>query len=443
MESPAQKLSNFANKFNCHQDSRAFADQMDKRDQLADFRNKFVFPTLADFPRNTEGDPESTCIYLCGNSLGLKPKSADVHMAEQLENWGKWAAFMHFHGSLPAASADLPGLSAMSRIVGAEPAEVALMNGLTVNQHLLMVGFYKPTPSRYKILIEDHAFPSDRYAMRSQLRMRGYGEDALLLVKPRKGEETIRTQDILDIIKQEGKAIAVVMLSGIQYYTGQRFDIPTITAAGHAAGCMVGWDLAHAAGNVELRLHDWDVDFAVWCTYKYLNSGAGGIGGAFVHSRHHGNMPDHLEGWWSNAQDTRFEMRDMIDPAVGAASFRLSNPPPWLTSLNKASLEIFEAAGMEKIMEKRDLLTGYLEILLDKRLGDKMRIITPRHHKERGAQLSLVFYKDLHSVHDYIERRGVLCDVRSDTIRVAPAPLYNSFADVWNFVNILEKALLE
>jgi len=360
-----------------------------------------------------------------------------------LDNWGKWAVFMHFNGSLPAAEADLPGLTSMSRIVGASPSEVALMNGLTVNQHLLLLAFYKPTQARYKILIEDHAFPSDRYAMRSQLRLRGLSEDGLLLVKPRQGEDTIRTEDILEIIAKEGHNIAVVMLSGIQYYTGQRFDIPTITAAGQKAGALVGWDLAHAVGNVELRLHDWNVDFAVWCTYKYLNSGAGGIGGAFVHSHHHANMPDHLEGWWSNKTATRFEMRDVIDPAVGAASFRLSNPPPWLTSLNKASLEVFDEAGMDNIIEKRDLLTGYLELLLDKRLAGKMRIITPRDHNQRGAQLSMVFYKDLNMVHDYIERRGVLCDARSDTIRVAPAPLYNSFTDVWNFVNILERAVME
>ena len=298
----------------------------------------------------------------------MKPKQADVYMKEQLDNWGNQGVFMHFNGRIPAALADQPGKKMTAKIVGAQDdKEVTIMNGLTVNLHLMMLAFYQPKGMRTKILIEDHAFPSDRYAVRSLLKVKGISEDAFLSVKPRSGEDTIRTEDILKLINDNSDSLAMVMLSGVQYYTGQLFDIATITKAGHEAGAVVGWDLAHAVGNVKLELTRWGVDFAVWCTYKYLNSGAGGIAGAFVHSKHHGQLPAHLEGWWSNAQDTRFEMRDRIDPATGAEAFRLCNPPPWLAALNLASLEIFEEVGMQSILDKQFTLTGYLEHLLLKR----------------------------------------------------------------------------
>jgi len=291
-------------------------------------------------------------------------------------------------------------------------------------------------------LIEDHAFPSDRYAVRSLLRVKGMDEDCLVLVRPRPGEDTIKTEDIVDLIRREGPSLALVMLSGVQYYTGQKFQMDVITREGRAAGAKVGWDLAHAVGNVPLHLAKWGVDFAVWCSYKYLNSGAGGIAGAFVHSSHHAAMPSHLQGWWSNAQETRFEMRDHVDPAPGAETFRLCNPPPWLAALNLASLEIFEEVGMEAILAKQRLLTGYLEALLNTRLAGKLKIITPADPEHRGCQLSLAFNCDLNQVHNRIEKRGVVCDVRlPNAMRIAPAPLYNSFKDVLNFVNILQEAL--
>jgi len=424
-------------------DSAEFAAALDARDPVARFRSRFEFPTLGSLPCATEGPPSSPVTYMCGNSLGLKPKQADLYMQEQLESWGRSAVFMHFSGRIPAALADQPGKAATAELVGAASLdEVTIMNGLTVNLHLLMLAFYKPVGGRRKILIEDHAFPSDRYAVRSLLRLQGMGEECLVSVAPRAGEDTIRTEDILATIAREGPALALVMLSGVQYYTGQKFDMKAITAAGRAAGAKVGWDLAHAVGNVRLRLSEWGADFAVWCSYKYLNSGAGGIGGAFVHARHHGAMPAHLQGWWSNRQDTRFEMREEVDAAPGAESFRLCNPPPWLAALNLASLEIFEEAGMEALLDKQVLLTGYLELLLNKRLHNALRIITPSDPEQRGCQLSLAFSCDLNQVHRRIERRGVVCDVRlPNAMRIAPAPLYNSFTDVLNFVNILQEAL--
>ena len=380
---------------------------------------------------------------MCGNSLGLKPRRADHYMREQLEAWGQHAVHMHFNGRVPAALADQPGKEITADIVGAKDTdEVTIMNGLTVNLHLLMLAFYRPQGERTKILIEDHAFPSDRYAVHSLLRLKAVGEESLVVVKPRRGEERLRTEDILATISQHRSSLALVMLSGVQYYTGQKFDMEAVTRAGRQAGAVVGWDLAHAVGNVELKLSDWDVDFAVWCSYKYLNSGAGGLGGAFVHRRHHDCLPPHLEGWWSNSQQTRFEMREKVDLARGAEAFRLCNPPPWLAAINLASLQVFqEAGGMSPLLAKQLTLTGYLEHLLLTRLTGQLRLITPSDPQDRGCQLSLVFNRDINTVHTIIERRGVICDVRNNVMRVAPAPLYNSYLDVWRFVNILEEAL--
>ena len=382
---------------------------------------------------------------MCGNSLGLKPRRADHYMREQLEAWGQHAVHMHFNGRVPAALADQPGKEITADIVGAKDTdEVTIMNGLTVNLHLLMLAFYRPQGERTKILIEDHAFPSDRYAVHSLLRLKAVGEESLVVVKPRKGEERLRTEDILATISQHRSSLALVMLSGVQYYTGQKFDMEAVTRAGRQAGAGGGWDLAHAVGNVELKLSDWDVDFAVWCTYKYLNSGAGGIGGAFVHLRHHPCLPPHLEGWWSNKQQTRFEMRERVDPARGAEAFRLCNPPPWLAAINLASLEIFQEAGMmSPLLAKQLTLTGYLEFLLLSRLSSQLKVITPSDPQARGCQLSLAFNRDINTVHTLLERRGVVCDVRDNVMRIAPAPLYNSYLDVWTFVNILEDSLFQ
>eukprot|EP00095_Tigriopus_kingsejongensis_P006090 maker-scaffold712_size108441-snap-gene-0.38 protein:Tk06090 transcript:maker-scaffold712_size108441-snap-gene-0.38-mRNA-1 annotation:"hypothetical protein DAPPUDRAFT_310889" len=449
-EDLAQDLTKLEANLQLPLDSLDFARRMDRDDPLRGFRSQFCFPKKNELPLDKEWDATSgdeECVYFCGNSLGLKPKMADKYMAEQLQNWAKMGVFMHFEGKLGAALCDQPGKGMTAELVGAKyPHEVSLMNGLTVNLQLLMLAFYQPTSERFKILIEDHAFPSDRYAMSSLMTYKGYSpEDALIQVKPRSGEATIRTEDLLDTIQQEGSAIAVVILSGVQYYTGQKFDMARITSAARSQGCVVGWDLAHAIGNVELHLHDWEVDFACWCTYKYLNSGAGGIGGAFLHDRHAHNPPPHLLGWWSNKQETRFQMAEKCDMAVGADSFRLCNPPPWLACLNYASLEIFAEAGMERILAKQRLLTGYLEYLIRRHFSQgsvTVDIITPRDPQQRGSQLSLVFSTEVQAAHQELERNGVVCDFRHPSvIRVAPAPLYNSFEDVQRFTTILVQAL--
>lgn len=447
----AQELACREKDFQTSMDNLKFAQEMDRSDPLKEFRSKFCFPKMKSLPikhqSNGDVDGEDECIYFCGNSLGLKPKMADKLMAEQLQNWADMGVFMHFEGPLGAAFCDQPGKPLTAKLVGAKfDHEVSLMNGLTVNLHLLMMAFYQPTATRHRILIEDHAFPSDRYAMSSLIRSKGLNpDDSLIQMKPREGEPTLRTEDILKLIEDQGQSIAMIVFSGLQYYTGQKFAMKEITAAGQNQGCIVGWDLAHAIGNVELKLHDWNVDFACWCTYKYLNSGAGGIAGAFLHDRYAQNPPEHLLGWWSNKQETRFQMAPECDLAVGADSFRLCNPPPWLACLNYASLLIFEEAGMERILAKQRLLTGYLEHLIRRNFSQgsvTVTIITPSDPDQRGSQLSLVFSTDVKAAHEELEQRGIVCDFRSPSaIRIAPAPLYNSFEDVHKFITILKEVI--
>ena len=306
--------------------SKDFAQYLDENDALKDFRQKFFLE---------EGN-----LYFCGNSLGMPPKKAKEYLNEVFDNWAKLGVHTHFTGKFGAAFCDKPGLPYTEELVGAITDEVALLNGLTVNLHFLLQAFYKPTSKRWKILIEDHAFPSDRYAVWSQVEHHGYDKDSVIIVKPRPDEETFRTEDILEVLKENGDEIAVVLLPGIQYYTGQLFDMPKITSEAQKLGCIVGWDLAHAVGNVKLALHDWNVDFAAWCSYKYMNSSPGGISGIFVHSRYFDNPPGNLTGWWSNKCETRFQMNFHLDRGVGAAAFRVSNPPPLLLAPNYASLEV-------------------------------------------------------------------------------------------------------
>ncbi|XP_018019976.1 kynureninase-like [Hyalella azteca] len=430
-----------------------FAALLDDEDELRSFREKFAYPrkeTLPEIGQNLPAEElAEECIYLCGNSLGLKPKSADAHMQAQLQKWADMGVYMHFEEPLPAATCDRYGREALGRIVGAEPSSVTLMNGLTVNLHLLLCSFYQPAGDRYKILIEGGAFPSDRYAMLSQIELRGYDpEEALIQIQPRAGEDLIRIEDIMEILKEEGPSIAVVCLSGVQYYTGQKFDMERITWAAHAEGCVVGWDLAHAVGNVEIRLDEWGVDFACWCTYKYLNSGPGCIAGAYVNKKHAGrSSKSQLRGWWSNKEDTRFLMQEHCDVAPGVDGFRLCNPPPFLVALVIASLEIFDEAGMEKIIRKQRLLTGYLEHLLLTYFNTESssnskpfaRIITPDDPAQRGCQLSLSFSLPIGRVHAELGKRGIVCDVRQPNVmRIAPAPLYNSYSDVHKFVTSLK-----
>ncbi|XP_023325487.1 kynureninase isoform X2 [Eurytemora carolleeae] len=443
MSTPKAALEKIGAPLGVSIDSLDFAELMDKQDVLAETRKLFVIPKLGTIPCETIGDPEQDCVYLLGNSLGLKPRKADKYMAEQLDAWGNKGIFMHTSGRVPAAYADdQPAKHIIASIVGAaDESEVGIMNGLTVNLHLLMLAFYKPQGTRNKIIIEDHAFPSDRYAVKSLMRVLGVSEDQLIMLRPREGEYILQTQDILKVIEVEKDNLALIMLPGVQYYTGQKLDMEAITRVAVDLDIRIGWDLAHAVGNIQLKMHEWGADFAVWCSYKYLNSGAGGISGVFFHNKHHNNPPSHLQGWWSNKQETRFEMREIIDASVGAETFRLCNPPPWLAALHLASLEIFKEVGMKKILEKQFLLTGYLEHLLTLKFSDKLEILTPKNPAERGCQLSLVFRTKVEKVFARLQEKGVICDLRGQVMRVAPVPLYNTYKDVYMFTRILGETL--
>ncbi|XP_033020136.1 kynureninase isoform X5 [Lacerta agilis] len=357
----------------------------------------------------------------------------------------------HFTGKRPWALGDECIVELVADIVGAHKEEVALMNGLTVNLHLLMLSFFKPTSDRYKILLEANAFPSDHYAVESQLQFHGLDmESSMLMIEPQEGEETLRTEDILDVIEKEGDSIAIILFSGVQYYTGQLFDIPRITKAGQEKGCFVGFDLAHAVGNVELHLHEWGVDFACWCSYKYLNSGAGGLAGAFIHDKHSQTVKPTLVGWWGHDFKTRFLMENKLQLSPGINGFRLSNPSILLVCALHASLEVFGKTTMKLLRRKSILLTGYLEYLIKHYYSEDtndpeqpfVRIITPSQIEERGCQLTLVFSVPIKDVFKELEKRGVACDIREpNALRVAPVPLYNSFHDVHRFIEILGSAM--
>lgn len=411
-----------------------FARQMDREDPLARFRDKFHIPGASENAQE---------IYLCGNSLGLQPKSAADYVAAELDKWRHLGVKGHFEGEFPWMPYHEFLAEAMAQVVGGQAGEVVTMNSLTANLHLMMVSFYRPTRARHKILIEDHTFPSDRYAVESQIRFHGYQpEEALLLLKPRAGETLIRDEDVLDVLEREGESIALVMLPGVQYYSGQVFNMAEITRLGQRKGCVVGFDLAHAAGNISLALHDWGADFAVWCTYKYLNSGPGSVAGCFVHERHADNdeLP-RFGGWWGHDKSTRFEMGPRFKPISGAEGWQLSNPPILSLAAIRAALDIFREAGfMLPLREKSLRLTGYLEWLLVKALGDKIEIITPNDPGSRGAQLSLIVKANHYSgrqLFDHLAASGVTVDWREpNVIRVAPAPLYNSFEDCYRFVQI-------
>ncbi|EFX89028.1 hypothetical protein DAPPUDRAFT_310889 [Daphnia pulex] len=450
-------LQKWGDSFGVTLESLEFAKRMDAVDPLRDIRDNFTFPTMKDLPcvdQSLVENLDEECIYLCGNSLGLKPKRADAYQQDVLNCWGKLGVFTHFTGRFPAAQCDLLVKESLVKLVGAGHSdEVVCMNGLSVNIHLLLISFYRPTANRYKIMIEGHSFPSDRYAVVSQLKLHGYTEeDGLVILQTRTGEHLLRTEDILAAIQEHGQSVAVVFLSGVHYYTGQKFDIETITKSGQAQGCLVGWDLAHAAGNTELKLHDWSVDFACWCSYKYLNSGAGCIAGAFIHRKHHQDDRPRLCGWWSNREETRFDMQHSVDAAPGADAYRLCNPPPALVALHKAGLEIFEEAGMDRLLAKQYLLTGYLEYLMDHldpdagETGDEkfVEIITPRDPRQRGTQLSVMFPFSVKEIHEKLEKRGVVCDVRLPSVmRLAPTASYNTFTDVYRFFTVLKQVMME
>lgn len=411
-----------------------FAAEADRRDELAPFRERFHLPRASD---------GTDSIYFTGNSLGLQPKTARAYIDQELDDWARLGVDGHLHARHPWLPYHEFLAEQMSRVVGAMPIETVVMNSLTVNLHLLMVSFYRPTNERFKILIEKGAFPSDRYAVISQLNFHGFGKQGLLEIAPRSGETTLRTEDIVETIDREGDKIALVLLGGVNYYTGQAFDIPTITEAGHRKGCVVGFDLAHAAGNLEMRLHDWGVDFAVWCSYKYLNAGPGGIAGVFVHKKHANSFDlPRFAGWWGHDKETRFLMGPDFNPLAGAEGWQLSNPPIFQLASLRASLEIFDEASMPRLRQKSTLLTGYLAFLLRAIKDDRISILTPPEPGDRGCQISIKVRDAGKALFGTLTGCGVVADWREpDVIRVAPVPLYNTFSEVYRFAEILRSAM--
>lgn len=417
------------------QATREFAAAMDARDPLRGYREKFYFP-------KAEGGGE--CLYLCGHSLGLRPKKAEEYIEQGLSDWARLGVEGHFHARDPWMPYHRLLTAQTAELVGANPLEVVVMNSLTVNLHLMMVSFYRPTSKRHKILVEHGAFPSDQYAVDSQIRFHGLDPaSSLLELTPRAGESCMRDEDIESLIDREGESIALILLGGVNYATGQVFDMPGITKAGHKKGCIVGFDLAHAAGNLRLSLHDWNPDFAVWCSYKYLNGGPGCVAGCFVHERHARawELP-RFAGWWGHEEATRFEMGPDFKPMAGAEGWQLSNPPIAALGALRASMDIFHDAGMERLRAKSVELTGYLEFLLDQHASSKFAMLTPREAGRRGAQISIRASHHGRALCDRLLGAGVIADWREpDILRVAPVPLYNSYQDVFNFAEQFALAL--
>lgn len=414
---------------------RSFATEMDERDTLKHFRERFHIPT----------QQGKELIYFCGNSLGLQPKSTRAFIEQELLDWQNLGVEGHLHGKNPWFYYHHFLTESTAKLVGANPLEVVVMNSLTVNLNLLMISFYRPTPKRYKVIMEYMAFPSDQYAVENQVKFHGYDPFAAIIeLTPRAGEATLRTEDILSVIAQHQNELALIMIGGVNYYTGQLFDMAAITqfAKQCSPDIMVGFDLAHAAGNVQMQLHDWNVDFATWCTYKYLNSGPGGTSGVFIHEKYaHDNSLPRLSGWWGNEEKTRFKMQKGFFPQEGAAGWQMSNAQILPMAAHRASLEIFDEAGMEALTQKSRLLTGYLEFLLLNGKRKDFRIITPADPAQRGCQLSIVMEKEGKQVFDKLTQNGIIADWREpDVIRVAPVPLYNSFEDVWRFAEIFHSA---
>lgn len=413
-----------------------FARRQDAEDPLRQFRERFLFP------KHNGSDVR----YFCGNSLGLQPASVRASVEQELDDWAQLGVEGHFRGTHPWLSYHKMFAEPLARLTGAQPHEVVAMNSLTVNLHLMMVSFYRPTPQRFKIICEAGAFPSDQYALETQVRFHGFHPDeAIIELVPRHGEHTLRTEDILNTIIANADNLALLMMPGVQYYTGQVFDMKAIADEAHAVGALVGYDLAHAVGNVELHLHDWGVDFAVWCSYKYLNSGPGGVSGAFVHERHANNPALHrFAGWWGNDEKERFLMKKGFHPAYGAEGWQISNAPVLSMAAHKASLEIFDEAGMQALAAKRDKLTGFLAFVIGEAGSDsgghKFEVITPNNPAERGCQISLLTDNNGRALFDRLTAEGIIADWREpNVIRVAPVPLYNSFEDVWHLGQALQQ----
>jgi len=423
------------NKYN-FENTLDYAKDQDSNDSLKKYRERFHHPI--------DGNNHQH-IYLCGNSLGLQPKSVESKIRQELLDWQKYGVEGHFNAKNPWMPYHEFLTEAMAEVVGGKKEEVVVMNTLTVNLHLMLASFYQPNKKRYKILIESDAFPSDKYAVQSQIKWHGYDEnDGLIEIKPREGESLLRNQDIIKYILEHGDEIALVMLGNTNYYTGQFFNMKQITEAGHSMGCMVGFDCAHGAGNVELNLHDCGADFAVWCSYKYLNSGPGSLGGCFVHERHlkDRKIPK-LAGWWGHNKETRFGMRDGFDPIPTVESWQLSNPPILSMAAVWASLEIFQNAGMSNLRHKAKRMTSYLEYLINDINNESINIITPKNEDARGSQLSIQVKNANKKLYDKITKDGVIADWREpDVIRVAPTALYNNFEDCWKFTDILKRSLI-
>ena len=419
------------------ENSLSFAKGLDKKDPLRKFKSEFHFPVING----------QTSLYLCGNSLGLQPKDVKKFIAEELSDWASLGVEGHFHAKRPWLYYHKFGKKALASILGAKPSEVVAMNHLTVNLHLMMTSFYRPTQERFKIITEAGAFSSDQYAFESQIKLHRLDpNDALIELSPREGEYSLRTEDILDAINEHASQLALVIFGGVQYYSGQLFDIKKITSAAHKAGAYAGFDLAHAAGNVPVDLHKNEVDFAVWCGYKYLNSGPGSVAGAFVHERHakNTNLP-RLAGWWGHEEKDRFQMKKGFIPMSGIDGWQLSNFPVLSGAAHLASLALFEKAGMKTLRGKSILLTGFLDFLLRDIVlyHDHFNIITPEDPAQRGCQLSMLMKQNGRKVFNKITKAGVIADWREpDVIRVAPVPMYNSFEEVYRFVEIFRKALL-
>ncbi len=407
-----------------------FAQGMDLRDPLKDYRSQFHFPQKSG----------KDVLYFCGNSLGLMPKTTATAVNKELNVWEK-EGVLGQHSRWEAYHEHLTDSTA--RLVGANPSEVVVMNALTVNLHLLLVSFYQPTPQRNKIVIEQGAFPSDQYAVESQIRFHGFNpKEALIELIPREGEKYLRTDDILNTLKENSNSIATILIGGVNYYSGQAFDMEKITKVGHEIGAYVGFDLAHGAGNLLLNLHDWSVDFAAWCSYKYICAGPGSPGGVFIHERHGNWEGPRFTGWWGHDKGTRFNMGPDFVPIIGAEGWQISNSPVLSMACLRESMSIFDEAGMKEIRTKSELLTGYLEYLV-KTISDNVEIITPFVPSERGNQLSLVMKENGKVVFNELGEKGIVCDWREpDVIRIAPSPFYNSYVDIYFFFEILNSLVV-
>jgi kynureninase len=420
------------------QNTIAFAKELDSIDPLKTFRDRFFIP---------QHNGHDT-VYFTGNSLGLQPKTVSQYVQQELDDWASMGVEGHFHAKNPWLPYHEIFPQQLSNIVGALPHEIVVMNQLTVNLHLLMVTFYRPTKQRYKIICETRAFPSDQYAFESQARYHGFDPaDAVIEVCPREGEYTLRTEDILSVIREHGNSVALVLFGGVNYYTGQLYDMPAITKAAHEIGAYAGFDLAHAAGNVELKLHEWNVDFATWCSYKYLNSGPGGVSGVYINEKHASDTQlPRFAGWWGYTKATRFKMEKGFEAIPTAEGWQLSNAPILSMAAHKASLDIFEEAGMGRLFTKGKKLAAYLHFVLQdinaQRNGQVIEVITPVDEKERGCQVSMLMLQRGREVFDALMKEGVIADWREpNVIRVAPVPLYNSFEDIWRFGNIIQSIL--